>query len=209
MSIGIYCIRNLVNNKIYVGGSTDIESRWVDEQYVYNCNTYLGKDLKYFGIDNFEFIILEECPMEYLYKLEIKWILLLDSTNRDRGYNKNIGGGIPVSSNIIDGRKSSMFRQRLSLAHTGRKHSEETKAKIGASSKGRIHVERTKRAQLKREEELQRRLLRSAIKRHHSEETKKKISDTKKGTVVSEETRSRMSEKSKLQWRRRKLQNTS
>ena len=73
--IGIYCIRNKVNNKIYIGSSVDIDRRFRKHRTQLNTkvhsNKHLIKAYHKYGKDNFEFIILEECLKEDLIDREI------------------------------------------------------------------------------------------------------------------------------------------
>ena len=58
---GIYQITNKVNNKIYIGQSIDIERRWNQHKYG-KGSVVLMNAIKKYGLDNFEFKILEETP---------------------------------------------------------------------------------------------------------------------------------------------------
>lgn len=92
--VGIYGIHNLVNDKWYVGQSTDINLRWkhhrwaLDNEYHYNQHL-LRSWLKY-GADKFQFVVLEECDAESLNSKEIYWIDKLQAI--DNGYNICLGG---------------------------------------------------------------------------------------------------------------------
>lgn len=96
---GIYGIRNLVNNKIYVGRTSCFYRRC--HQYVYgflnrrlgDMNTYLFNSIFKNGLDNFEFFVLEFAPIEDLPDLELKWMNFYRSFDRNRGYNLNIDSG--------------------------------------------------------------------------------------------------------------------
>jgi group I intron endonuclease len=60
--IGIYKIIS-PTNKIYIGQSIDIEKRWISykQNNNYQCQTRLKKSIEKYGIDQHQFIILEEC----------------------------------------------------------------------------------------------------------------------------------------------------
>lgn len=89
--IGIYKITNLINQKIYIGQSTDIESRWEDHKfYSQKENTAIQAAFKKYGISNFSFEIIEECRKEELDAKEIYWIAKYDTYNN--GYNLTKGG---------------------------------------------------------------------------------------------------------------------
>jgi len=97
MTIGIYCIRNKINGKVYVGKSIAIEKRLLSHKSMLSkehrdkdCNRYLFSSVKKYGIDNFEFIILEEhiyANEDYLKDREIFFMDLLKSCNSETGYN--------------------------------------------------------------------------------------------------------------------------
>ncbi len=73
--IGIYIIKNKINGKSYVGQSRNIPHRWADHRWsANNKETLLTKDFRKYGIDNFEFIVLEKCPLEMLDSREIYYI---------------------------------------------------------------------------------------------------------------------------------------
>ena len=48
--------------------------------------------IKKYGIENFDFEVIEECSKEQLNDKEIYWISYYDSCNLDKGYNLTKGG---------------------------------------------------------------------------------------------------------------------
>ena len=88
--IGIYKIKNLVNGKEYVGQSIHIERRWSEHK---RCptNRPLYQAINKYGIENFEFSILEECDFSLLDEKEIYWIKYYNSIFPN-GYNLTSGG---------------------------------------------------------------------------------------------------------------------
>ncbi len=92
--IGIYCIKNKTNGKIYIGSSNNIERRFRKHRTELNTqrhsNKYLNRAYNKYGKDNFEFIILEECNVEDLITREIYYIATHDSLKRNKGYNLSI-----------------------------------------------------------------------------------------------------------------------
>lgn len=68
---GVYQIKSKNNDKIYVGQSIDIERRWNQHKYG-KGNIILKNAIKKYGIDNFEFSILEEINTINKNKNEIK-----------------------------------------------------------------------------------------------------------------------------------------
>ena len=93
---GIYKITNMVNGHAYIGQSVDIHKRWRRHKAdIKNINSEWHNSLicmamRKYGIDNFEFKVLEECDFERLNEREIYWIAYYD-TYHD-GYNRTLGG---------------------------------------------------------------------------------------------------------------------
>lgn len=94
--IGIYCIVNKINYKKYVGQSIDIKLRWkkhINSAFNKNINAEnynypLYRAMRKYGINNFEFQVLEKTSVDMLDKQEIYWIDKLKPE-----YNQTIGGG--------------------------------------------------------------------------------------------------------------------
>lgn len=95
MSIGIYKITNLLNDKVYIGQSVDIEKRWsvhkAELKNNYHHNIHLQNAWNKYGEKNFKFSIIEECDVDQLNQREIYWISKFDSC--ENGYNLTSGGG--------------------------------------------------------------------------------------------------------------------
>lgn len=97
MSCGIYKIINNLNGKCYVGQSIHIEERWQEHISLSKDGTYcyekpLYRAFRKYGIENFTFEILEECPKEELGEKE-KYYIILNNAYLE-GYNCNLGGNI-------------------------------------------------------------------------------------------------------------------
>lgn len=96
---GIYLLKNLINNKVYVGQSINIYYRW--KQYEYNAlnnklDDYLHRVIRKYTLENFSKEIIEECCQEELDETEIFYIDLYNSCAKRRnsnGYNETFGGG--------------------------------------------------------------------------------------------------------------------
>lgn len=95
---GIYQIRNLVNNKIYIGQTTMrfIKRYWHHQQKLTE-NTHDNKHLQTawqkYGPDNFVFEVLHVLKDgEDINKLEIDYIKAAHSDNGECGYNIQHGG---------------------------------------------------------------------------------------------------------------------
>ena len=92
--IGIYKITNQINEHSYIGLSTHIEDRWRYHKTPYNWerekDKSLYKAINKYGIDNFNFEILEECSIEELSEKEKYYIKKYDTFYN--GYNMTAGG---------------------------------------------------------------------------------------------------------------------
>lgn len=90
---GVYLIKNNITKRIRIGSATDIAKRF--SHYKSQLANGLGnknmvEDVVNYGLDSFEFIILEECSVEDLFKTEQKYMnLYSDCFDKDYGYNSN------------------------------------------------------------------------------------------------------------------------
>ena len=91
MSCGIYKITNLINGHSYIGQSTNIERRWCNHKNEINKDYPLYRAFKKYGIENFNFSIIELCEVSELDEKEIFYIKKYN-TYFD-GYNQTLGGG--------------------------------------------------------------------------------------------------------------------
>ena len=95
---GIYMIKNLHNDKIYIGQSVNIKKRW--EQHIKTSKNKRNKSYKYplykemriYGIDAFQFSILEICEEPLLNQQEIYWIEKYEAFKNPSHYNRTAGG---------------------------------------------------------------------------------------------------------------------
>ena len=75
--VGIYKITNKINGKVYIGQSINIERRWQQEKRCafnennHSYNSLLSRAFRKYGIDNFNFEVLEELKSEALNDREI------------------------------------------------------------------------------------------------------------------------------------------
>ena len=89
---GIYKVTNLTNNMCYIGQAVDVGKRWKDHA---KCGLDIDRPqgnklyqaMIEYGLWNFTFELLEECPREQLNEKEKFYIELYQSN--DYGYNGN------------------------------------------------------------------------------------------------------------------------
>lgn len=91
----IYKITNLVNNKSYIGQTTNtIEYRWKEHLNCLNkpecVNRPLYRAIKKYGVQNFSIEEIEKCEENELNEKEIYWISFYNTY--EAGYNLTIGG---------------------------------------------------------------------------------------------------------------------
>lgn len=95
---GIYLITNIFNGKIYVGSSSSsVTERLRNHKNELKNNKHhnivLQRAYNKYGEKNFIFEILELYPSNLCVGMEQYWMNLLDSFNRERGYNlKSVAG---------------------------------------------------------------------------------------------------------------------
>lgn len=103
-----------MNGKVYIGQSVDIHRRF-REHKCYSTSKHLRNAFRLYGIEQFQFEIIEELDASELVERERYWIQYYNSTDPEFGYNSTDGG------------ESSC----------GWHHSEETKAELSRKSKQR------------------------------------------------------------------------
>lgn len=98
---GIYKIENLINGKIYIGKSVNVEKRFkthINDSFNENKPEYnhlIHKAIRKYKVENFSFDIIEECDENELNSREMYWIHIYDCCvldGRDKGYNMTRGG---------------------------------------------------------------------------------------------------------------------
>lgn len=119
---GIYKITNKINDKCYIGQSIDIIKRWKTEYKWYHINKHLLAAFNKYGLENFNFEIIEECEPSLLNEREQFWISIYNSFDRNFGYNKTLGGaGTPGRTFVM----SEETKNKIRLANTGHKFTSE------------------------------------------------------------------------------------
>ena len=140
MTCGIYSILNKENGKIYVGQSVNIESRFAHHKWELknnkHINSHLQSSVNKYGIDSFEFNILESCDESKLNDNERWWIDYFNSTIRNNGYNFESGGNSQFEVSIETRKKLSRVNSGKNNPFYGKHHSDETRKMISDSHKG-------------------------------------------------------------------------
>lgn len=102
---GIYKISNMINNKVYIGRTVSFLRRYNQYMYdfknkrIHHLNNHLLSSMTFYGLENFKFEILCICSLDESLRLEIEYMNLFNSLNRDFGYNirSDSDGGMIVA----------------------------------------------------------------------------------------------------------------
>jgi len=155
MDSGIYQIKCLVNNKIYIGSSKNIYNRWKVHKRQLNKNNHINLFLQSswnkYGEKNFQFYILEFCKENFLIEKEQYWMDYTQCYNRNKGFNACIKADRPLgykhtkeSKKIMSEIKKQQIKEgkiknNLVLRKKGYKHTDETREKIKKSKLGKLN----------------------------------------------------------------------
>lgn len=141
---GIYQIKNIINNKIYIGSSVDIKNRW--QKHISelrrgkHSNKHLLESYKTHGEQNFEFSILEEVKeLDNLILKEQYYLDFYKSYEKENGYNLR-----KIADSNYGYKHTKESIEKFRTASTGKTHTEEVKKRISLANKGRIFSEETK-----------------------------------------------------------------
>jgi group I intron endonuclease len=187
MNCGIYGIRNIINGKWYVGQSIDLQARkhwhFAILKRGIHCNQHLQSSFIKYGVDGFEFRILEETEEGLLDIQERLWITHYKSNQSEFGYNLMTGGKALK-------RHSKESILKMSLVKMGVKFSEEHCRKIGEANSRRILSKETRR-----KISVAHKGKSSRWGCRHSVETRNEMSRARKGIPWSEKRRENYSNK--------------
>lgn len=198
---GVYCIKNTVNGKIYVGISTNLKHRIKKHFHTLrrgnHHNSHLQKSADFYGLDCFTVEIVEFVEESDLLIKENYYQQLYKSTDSNFGYNvflTDINGKI---------RHSEESKQKISAGNKGKPKSEETKVKLSMANLGspgiphtekhKIYISKCLKGKPKSEEHKKNLSLAKIGKPSpmkgirlgpmHSDQTKKNWSMTRKGSL--------------------------
>lgn len=168
MSSGIYCIKNTINGKRYIGQSIDLNRRKICHFSLLNHNKHTNKHLQssfnVYGKENFVFEVLILCKSFELTRYEQFFVDLIESkfsynnylecVNSPKGFKHSTETKI-LMSNQRQGGKHPLFgkhfsnesRKKMSESHMGKSKgtpSEETIKKISNSNRGKPKTEEQK-----------------------------------------------------------------
>lgn len=158
---GIYLIRNLKNNKIYIGQSVDIKRRWQEhlrsgqpEKYCVKNNrdskTPIHLAMQKYKIENFQIQILEICNREKLNEREKYWINIFNACDKNIGYNITSGGQdnfalkgekhsqAKLTENEVKEIKKLLKNSSLNLSEISLKYHNISKSTISMINQGKI-----------------------------------------------------------------------
>lgn len=214
---GIYCIINLINGKMYIGQSADIECRWSRHKCLLKNNKHgrhgnsKSKNIDYlqcawnkYGEENFKFEILKifkkkkDVNRINLTKWEKYYIYKYMTFNPNCGYNNTPGGeGFSLSEET----KAKISKANLGNKYNlGKKHTKETKEKLRKANLGKkaskeakekmskIHLGNKHNLGKKQSEETKEKHRIASSGRKHTEETREKLRKKLLGHEVSEKT---------------------
>lgn len=202
MNSGIYRIRNILNNHIYIGSTNDFYVRKIGHFYLLRTNQhhsiYLQRAFNKYGESNFVFE-----PIELVVEIDLltreQWYL--DTLQPEYNISK-IAGRIEFTPEI---------REKISIALTGTKRSDITKQKISSLKKGNTiwlgkHHSEESKMKIKKARMLQKPPM---LGKFHSIETRSKIASQqlgkKRGPALTT-TKEHIRQAIILHWQKRRMQ---
>ena len=92
---GVYKIENTITGDFYIGSSKDVKLRWLQHKRLSSwkkqSNNQLYLDMQKYGVDKFDFQILEKVEIDKLKEIEQNFIEMLKPT-----YNSNNAKGLDI-----------------------------------------------------------------------------------------------------------------
>lgn len=131
----VYVIKNLINEKVYVGQTCDPNRRKRQHFSQTRKITPLANAIRKHGVENFVFEVLEETTIDLIDIREQFWISHYQS--HLLGYNVELGGCAQKTLSISTRSKMSAARKGRSSGMLGKKHSVETIQKMSQIKVGK------------------------------------------------------------------------
>ena len=106
-----YKISNIINDKIYIGITTDYKKRWREHRCASKTSEKpLYRAMRKYSFDNFKMeIICEKNSWNEIAEFEIRMIKKHNLTNMEKGYNLSLGGegafGVKRTSEQVEAQK--------------------------------------------------------------------------------------------------------
>lgn len=152
MIAGIYKITCIINNKIYIGSSQNIEKRmkvhFLTLKNKKHKNPHMQSAYNLYGESNFKWNIIEICDKNFLKQREQFWMDFTNCYNREIGFNNCLKSDRPSGYKHTEEAKIKMKNAKIGkkipkeviakqiAARKGFKHSQETKDKLSKSRMG-------------------------------------------------------------------------
>ena len=136
MESGVYMIKNIINNKIYIGSSKDITKRLLGHKNLLNKkkhgNRFLSNAWHKYGEDNFTFSVVEYVESDQLIIKEQHYIDFYKSCDNKIGYNL-----VPNAGSNLGWKPSDETKKKMSESAKKKPPvTEETKRKLSVVRKG-------------------------------------------------------------------------
>jgi len=136
----LYCITNIVNNKVYIGQTIALKQRWYDHKRAAknNPNQIIHHAMIKYGIENFMFESITSCKtQDDANEVEVLLIIQYEShISMGKGYNVSNGGN--------NASKTEDWKRKVSNKLMGHKVSQETREKVSKGNTGKIRSDKFK-----------------------------------------------------------------
>ena len=207
MTVGVYVITHRPSGREYIGSSVEVEKRWLRHRQDLNKNDhhspYLQRCWTKYGEAEFDFAVLEETTREAIRRTERRLIRERQpafncmSATKDGPLKHSKATREKMSAaqrRIWEERRangtdklSEGHKARIAASATGRKHTDESKAKMSKAAKNRKSISDETRAKLSAAGKKQK-------GRKFTDEHRAKLSAAHRGRKLSAEQKQRISE---------------
>lgn len=150
MTSGIYAIRNIVNDKQYIGSATNLSKRWGEHRHYLKRGRHHSSALQNawskYGADAFQFRVLLYCTRQHLLEFEQRCIdglpseyniCIVAGSNSRRGLTNSAEHRAKITAAKLGKKRSPEARANMAAAQRGKKRSPEAVAKMIAGLRGR------------------------------------------------------------------------